>query len=97
MARETLAKRIRRDLTQIEILLECGQLTKQALTDLLRSLKEEATEVEDLIWSIEIAEAAPPAGKDAAFAALRARFQKMPGVDRMELRGHLGVITGGRA
>ena len=97
MARETLAARMRRDLTQIEVLLDCGQLTQQALRDLVRSLGDEVTEVEEVVWAIEIAEAAPPAGKAAAFSALKARFHGLQGVDRMDVFGHLGVIKGGRA
>jgi hypothetical protein len=97
MTRETLAARMRRDLTQIEVLLDCGQLTQQALRDLVRSLGEEVTEVEEVVWAIEIAEAAPPAGKAAAFSALKARFHSLPGVNRMDVFGHLGVIKGGRA
>lgn len=94
--RDTLAARMRRDITQIGVLLDCGQLTQQALRQLLGSLADEATEVEELVWAVDIAEAAPPTGKAAAFAALKARFHSLP-VDRMDVVGHLGVIRGGRA
>jgi len=94
MARETLAKRMRRDLTQISVLLDTDNLTKHELRRLLKALAEEVTEVEELVWAVEIAEAAPPAGKAAAFNALKARFHSLP-VNRMQIRGHLGVIEGG--
>lgn len=96
MARETLAQRMRRDLTQISVLLDTDNLTKHELRRLLKALAEEVTEVEELVWAVEIAEAAPPAGKAAAFSALRARFHSLP-INRMQIHGHLGVIEGGRA
>jgi hypothetical protein len=93
-----LVARIRRDLSQLQLLHDMDQLGPDELRRLLASLGELVNHVEYLATTMREAALGgqvppqPPAKIDA-FRALKERFQTGP--DRMRTVGGFGVIDGG--
>ena len=102
MANRDLVARMRRDLTQIQLLADLGELSPQRLRDLLGSLGNAVTEVEALPdgWTKTLVNPEEPSPQTPpkwdVFQGLRDRFHHFP-ADRVRFNGPFGVIDGGRS